>query len=127
MSTNDMAAKAAGATQVPPSAGRGRWPATAWWQRARRSWDSLRGRGTDAGDRRSAAGQAAAGNALQPDAGAEARPGGERASATRLQQRAEPEIREALGKALLSCQRGMVHVGIFSLAVNLLILVVPIY
>src|SRR5690606_999012 len=37
------------------------------------------------------------------------------------------EIREALARALSSCRRGLVHVGAFSLAVNLLILVVPIY
>lgn len=53
-------------------------------------------------------------------------PGGDRAS-SRLQQRGEPEFREALAKALLGCRRGLVHVGIFSIAVNLLILVVPIY
>jgi ATP-binding cassette, subfamily C, bacterial len=51
----------------------------------------------------------------------------ERAS-ERLQQRTgEPEFREALTRALASCRRGLVHVAAFSLAVNLLILVVPIY
>jgi ATP-binding cassette subfamily C protein len=103
-----------------------------WPSRIGRFPGSRRGQGDGANrgpspsgkDEASEAGQS---DATQPAAGPEAaRSGGERPS-TRLQQRAEPEIREALSKALLSCRRGLVHVGIFSLAVNLLILVVPIY
>jgi ATP-binding cassette subfamily C protein len=73
----------------------------------------------------------------KPEPGAPPEPSGRKARpvrfqpervSERLQQRTrEPEFREALARVLAGCRRGLVHVAAFSLAVNLLILVVPIY
>jgi ATP-binding cassette subfamily C protein len=118
MIKDDMAVQVERAAQAPPSGGSGSvHAAAARLLRAGRTWAFKRRRGEPQplDDRQSAS---------SPEG---TQPGSERGPESRLQQRAEPEIREALSRALLSCRRGLVHVGIFSIAINLLILVVPIY
>src|SRR5262249_44864110 len=45
-----------------------------------------------------------------------------------LEQRsADKEFREVLGKGLASCRRNLITVGLFSIAVNLLVLSIPVY
>jgi ATP-binding cassette subfamily C protein len=54
--------------------------------------------------------------------------GGGGGGTPRLQKRSgDNEFRDVLGKGLASCRRNMVTVGIFSIAVNLLVLAIPIY